>query len=153
MNTLRTIALLLVPVALAGCAAPYKPADGAPTATLVATRGKVSGIAPAQSYTAFADESCKEALGPLGMFNIGGDSRFEAKITADRRIYIRATSAASKVVVTSVCANLLSFVPEAGATYAISQTLAGNQCTVELLDAKTNAAPPSRRFHDARACR
>jgi hypothetical protein len=97
---------------------------------------------------AFADETCKEKLGTLALFNMLGSAQtFEAKLAAQQKVYIRAVTAGGRPPMTVYCTNVVSLVPEVGATYSIVQVLTGNQCHVELLDTKTNAAPASLQFY------
>lgn len=148
MKAFCSIALSLIFANLAGCAAPYKAPEGAATATLIATRGQASlAFGGGQVYTAFADPSCHETLGPLGGFNLGGGDRFETKLAAGKRIYIRALTLGARYPYNVSCLNIVSLVPEAGATYSITQTLANGQCTTQVTDMRSNAAPASYSFH------
>ena len=152
MNAARMIAPLLGLLALAGCTY-YKAPEGGPTATLIAHRGKVAGLGPQQAYGLVRDETCKEKIGALGMLQVVGSDTFETKIAAGERLYVRALSGGSGIGVYTICSNLFSFVPEAGASYTITQTMANQRCSVVLLDTPTNAAPPSLQYHDPKACR
>jgi hypothetical protein len=148
MKNFTSIALLLALCNLVGCTAPYKPPEGASTAMLIGNRGQASvTFGGAQVYTAFADESCKETQGPLGSFNLGGADRFETKIAAGQRIYIRALTMGARYPYSVSCMNVVSLIPEAGATYTITQILAKGRCATEISDMRSNTTPASYLFH------
>ena len=146
MKAVRVVALSLVAAGLTGCVtSPYKPPEGAQTATLIGARGQAAvAFGGSQLYMAFTDDACKEKLGTLALFNMLGSAQtFEAKLVAQQKVYIRAVTAGGRPPMTVYCTNVISLVPEVGATYSITQVLTGNQCFVELVDTKTNAAPAS----------
>ena len=125
-------------LALAGCASYYEAGGDAPSAELMLNsnlpddpfRDSESGEPATNQNTffAFGDAGCTQELGYLAAFANLDDGRKTVRVEAGKRLYILARwSNQGRIDATQVaqrsCHNLVSFVPEAGESYDLSQDI------------------------------
>lgn len=132
------LATSLVGVLLAGCALYSAPGPDVPAADLILSSNLAddpfgTGENGERAYNkndfyAFADAGCETLLGGLGLFQAHDGGRKTVRVEAGKRIYIR-TGWANQVPIDATrearrsCFNLVSFVPEAGETYELTQDI------------------------------
>lgn len=155
--TVRFIAVICTSVYLASCTPRY---------VVPATQSKATlqffvqeGFGRAQNLVFFEDEACSKELGRLGGKLVEDtQKKVVSDIGAERQIFVRAQT----MNVTSVggqlgqawCSNVISFVPQSGATYNMRHEADTSACYVSLIDQRTLAPPPTFFIHPRRdSCR
>ena len=125
-------------VVLGGCAIYSEPGRDVPSAELIlssnladdpfATGEDGAQSANRNAFFAFGDAACENGLGGLGLFQAHDGGRKTVRVEAGKRIWIRAdwqnqAPAGANQETRRSCFNLVSFVPEAGETYELSQDI------------------------------
>lgn len=137
---------------LTGCVGHYQqPAPDAAHATLDAKWGSNNLMSGGtQAYYAFYDNNCNdtEETGVLGAISASKPEKNHFFIKPDRRIYLQALSMGIKnrkttdeTLVHRSCLNISSFIPQAGATYQISQSTPDSGCSLKVIDMQTGKVP------------
>lgn len=149
MRTLVGVACLFL---LTGCAKNFvQPALNAPHAK-VAMRATVNSWTmthPAQVFSYFETPNCDNSGRPnrLAYLFLSGSREVEVRIPVGRIAYLRGMTSEYWVqhgytktyYNTGICANIASFYPRAGERYSVRHLVAGDQCSLEVLDASGQA--------------
>jgi len=132
-----------------GCVGFYQqPHAEAPHATLEAIQGVNTMLdGGVQQYWAYYDVACTDTseTGVLGVRK--GEATEQFLLIPDRRIFVQMMSTGGSkkdgVVTLRNCINVSSFVPAAGQTYQIVQTVPSRGCLMEIFEKNTGLPPPS----------
>lgn len=147
-----TAALALAGAAalLGGCAATYQAPQGAATATVVVKRGESpSTLSHTLHSRIYSDEACKQGLGTLGSVGALSPDAKSTPVAAGTRVFVRTYSAGSHFGSNTNrrCVNLVSFVPQAGATYELTQDFNDAGCRIHGADVSRTTPPPMFQSH------
>jgi len=139
---------------LAGCVGHYQqPSTSAPHATLEAKWGSNELMSAGfQGYWAYENGRCQnsENSGVLGSISKSDAASNRFLIKPGKRIFLNALSSGTRqretsdeLLVHKSCISIVSFIPEAGATYQITHSAPKSGCSLEVLDLKTGTMPTS----------
>jgi len=112
-----------------------------------------SGIAASSWVDGYSTEGCeeKDGEGRLATFNLVTKGDKTVRITPGSPFYVLAGAHVEQPVGAEVhkatCSSMLSFVPEAGHTYEITQDFAVRNCPIAIKDAATGAEVATAEKH------
>ncbi len=139
---------------LAGCVGHYQqPSTAAPHATLDARWGNNELMSGGfQGYWAYYNAHCQktENSGVLGEISQSDAAKNRFLIEPDKRIFLNALSSGIKQrettdepLIHKSCISIVSFIPDAGATYQVTHSAPKSGCSLAVIDLKTGKAPTS----------
>ncbi len=164
MHSLRFASMLVSAISLSGCAASYKqPSEQEPSAQLI-TRHLTDSFPSSTKVDVYTSTDCSEQNNRGRIANIGRATDLfrtesKARIPVNARIYFGVegwtqVDHTGRSYTNYTCTNLVSFIPEAGKTYTLTQKVfQGNSCTALLMENESGSAPSSFERHPVtRAC-
>lgn len=158
---LRLIVLLAVAVALVGCGKKYPmPSGGMPSASLGITRDRAAGWLESEILYVwiFENPECAETeRSGLAFQLIWENTSKDIRVPVGQRLYVVSNlwseeSASVTHNRRGMCANQVSFVPEAGRRYNLHFKGWMETCEVRLAHADGSAVPTTEIERPARSC-
>ena len=174
MNCLKSFCLAVAAIFLAGCMPRYA-ATSSPSgpANITFTRGALHlGAKSLQEFEGYKDHTCAPAQGGGRLVSLltymGTEKR--AAVSPRERLYLLAKTSGfstgpisistsptggkigSFALIRDICANLVSFTPQAGAAYHVSQEQSGSGCDMSVIDASTGLAPQDLVVESPQTC-
>lgn len=151
---MKLYAVFTAAILLAGCVGHYQqPSTAAPHATLEAKWGSNELMSGGfQGYWAYDNARCQksENSGVLGSISRSDAASNRFLITPGKRIFLNALSSGTRqretsdeLLVHMSCISIVSFIPEAGASYQITHSAPKSGCSLEVRDLKTGTTPTS----------
>ena len=144
---------ILATIALAGCVTAYaEPPASAPSASMTFTRhSSVPRWGNTQTLQTVSDEHCTARNQVTSFVPLGSQDPHTFRVEAGARRYFHLESIATQGgplgFQDTTCANVVSYVPEAGHAYTLAHARRPRACAVEIIDMATGAAPPTLVVH------
>lgn len=142
-------------IVLSGCAGPYQHPIEGPRATIETkwTRAELV-FGGQQAFTLLGDQVCGSRLGNIGSFGWNSAEPKQYVVRAGSPIFLRASTGGVGAEGTISCMNVISFVPESGATYELTHELSKGKCQAVVKDRKSGTSPAALQSHPVdRSCR
>lgn len=150
---MRTAFPILAALALAGCVTAYvePTASGSSASMTFARHSSVPRWGHTQILDIVGDARCTTRHRVRDFSPLGSQDPHSFRVEAGTRQYFHMetiqTQGGAYGFTDNTCASIVSYVPEVGRTYAVSQAKGVRGCSVEITDTATGAAPPSLVVH------
>lgn len=144
---------ILAAIALAGCATAYvePPASGSSASMTFSRHSSVPRWGHTQILDIVGDARCSTRNRVKDFSPLGSPDPHSFRVAAGARQYLHMetirTQGGAHGFTDNTCASIVSYVPEAGRTYAVAQSQGPRGCAVEITDTATGAVPASLVVH------
>ncbi len=150
---MRNTFSVLTAIALAGCVTAYtEPPASSSSASLTFTRhSSVPRWGNTQILQIVSDERCTSRNRVKDFIPLGSQDPHTFRVEAGARRYFHFesihTEGGALGFQDTSCANIVSYVPEAGHSYTMAHVRQPRACSVEIVDTATGARPPTLVVH------
>lgn len=162
---MKRVSLIAIVFQLIGCATPYEqPSDASKSSRLTAIH-LTDSFPSSTNIDVYGSEECTKASNQGRIVKIGKatdlhTTQVTANIRSGERVYLAVEgwtqgNYTGTTYTNYTCTNLVSFVPEAGKSYTVTQKVfEHNKCTARLIEDETSSAPATFERHSvAKACK